>query len=460
MNIYEKIAIVMNWELPPGVSAEEFYFSVDELSQSLITGLEPIIDFALAGGLEKYAVSVPAKTEEDLYNKLREIFVIGTTHPTINMKKLQTTFPPLTNVAIFCHRQQQNGKVDALCAGTAELIWHSVIATKKLQDRCSEAFRIDDVEMAKVKFNKALVRMTEIWGFTPLDLSALHYFVCQCKSEQFDPSNNKSIYIYGERKMTGKSTLARAFSTAINADTFNNFGKYESTFAKEMGYNAHDLPLACQFNCVTLDEAMPSDSKKTYRSVKSMFTSNSFNFNPKFKSVVNIRAKRNYILTSNDDISEFIQDTLERRFYAIRLEKKPLQVSLEEIERVITDFVVNAQPLTTITTREWYDRFPLLSGVARREMLEAKGEILTMINTFQGFLRDANGYTFSVKRLASLIFKNEPTADQKKAVEGALIDIGMVKTNARYSTMQAINILSNLTDIAEQDTENKIQNLI
>ena len=122
MNIYEKIAIVMNWELPPGVSAEEFYFSVDELSQSLITGLEPIIDFALAGGLEKYAVSVPAETEEELYNKLREIFVIGTTHPTVNVKKLQITFSPLTNVAIFCHRQQQNGKVDALCAGTEELI--------------------------------------------------------------------------------------------------------------------------------------------------------------------------------------------------------------------------------------------------------------------------------------------------------------------------------------------------
>ena len=115
-------------------------------------------------------------------------------------------------------------------------------------------------------------------------------------------------------------------------------------FNKELQINDHDLPFASQYNCVILDEAMPKDSKKSYGRVKSMLTSSTASYNQKYGKIMTIEAKRYYLYTSNDDISDFVQDTSERRFIQINMEK--VQRKFHSVKFMISGrkFAQNCQP--------------------------------------------------------------------------------------------------------------------
>ena len=171
-----------------------------------------------------------------------------------------------------------------------------------------------------------------MWGFTDAEIDALRYFVCQTREENFNPSLNKSIYFWSEKKQTGKTSVARALASVLNGGTsVIDGGNYESTFSVELQLNPHDLPASCKYNCVILDEAMPKDSSKSYGRVKSMLTSNNVTYNQKFSRIQNLKAKRFYLFTSNEDIRQLIQDDSERRLIEIQMNDRPVQISFEEI---------------------------------------------------------------------------------------------------------------------------------
>lgn len=411
MTDYKKIIDVMCWEVYDGETPEQAFIRE---ARNNTPPPDEIINIVHSGGLQKWAEGLNVESEKELYNKI--LFAIRKTvsDPLFNDRKTVNNFPPFANFFYFCQRLDRNGKAASEAEAIADVAWNGVICRRNLDINIKKMFA---KEPDAKKFKETCARISEIWGFTAKEIDSLRYFVCQTQHENHNPSLNKNIYLWGTEKGTGKTTIARSIVSILNGDKFENFGKYESTLNTEMGYNEHDLPLSALYNAVLLDESMPKDSKKSYGGVKRMLTSNSFNYNPKFRQVVNIKCRRFYIFTSNDDIVEYIQDITERRFFTLNIEKKPTQLSFDEIYQIWLDFCTNAVP--EANWQEWYNSFDFVDGLAYKDMNEVKNEIKLRKNELLSTVHGTSTY-FTVKQLASQLFKNEPTREQKKSVELAV----------------------------------------
>ena len=151
-----------------------------------------------------------------------------------------------------------------------------------------------------------------------------------------------------------------------------------------------------------------------------MLTSNSFNYNPKFRQVITIPCKRLYIFTSNDDIAEFIQDESERRFVSIEIDRSPYQLTFDEIYDIWKEFAVNCSPEDD--WKEWYDSFALVNGLEKLNIDEVKNEFFLRKDELFSTINSAGSY-FTIKSLANALFKNEPTREQQHSVKSAVMEL-------------------------------------
>lgn len=414
MTDYQKIIDVMCWNVYDGETPEQAFIRE---ARNSAPPPDEVVDIVHAGGLQKWAESLEVKSERELYDKI--IFAIRKTvsDPIFNDRARVNNFPPFANFFYYCQRLDRNGKASSEAEAIADLAWNGVICRRNLAENVAKMFT--DKPDAK-KFNAACTRIHDTWGFSAKEIDAIRYFVCQTRHENHNPSLNKNIYLWGTAKGTGKTTVARSIVTILNGDSFDNFGRYESTFNTEMAYNDHDLPLAALYNAVLLDESMPKDTKKSYGSIKRVLTSGTHNYNPKFRQIVNIKCKRFYFCTSNEDITDFVQDATERRFFAISIERKPEQLTFEEIYQIWFDFCTNAVPEEN--WQAWYNSFDYVDGLALKDMTEIKNEIILRKNELFSTLQGAGTY-FTIKQLASQLFKNEPTREQKKSVAYAVTEM-------------------------------------
>ena len=261
---------------------------------------------------------------------------------------------------------------------------------------------------------------------------------------------NKSIYLWGTEKQTGKTSVARATVTILNGDEFDNFGKYESTLNNEMQYNDHDIPAAALYNAVLLDEAMPKDSRKSYGLIKQVLTSDTCKYNQKFGAITRIPAKRFYFCTSNDDIGDFVQDASERRFYAIKMDKVPEQISFDEIYNVWKEFCIHAEPERD--WQQWYNSFEYVDGLATKDMHEVINEIILRRDEL---FSAALGRTYiTPKMVADKLFKNEPTKDQKTAVRSAMEKMFISARSESNTSYYLVNECRyKAAEIAEKSTD-------
>lgn len=371
--------------------------------------------------------------------------------PVFNDRKRVDTFPPFSNFFYYCQRLDRSGKTSNEAEGIASTAWYGTICRRNTEENLKKLF---NEKPDKDRFKEIAGKISDIWGFTAKEIDALRYFVCQTKAENHNPSLNKSIYFWGKLKGTGKSTIGRAIITILNGDVWANHGIYESTLNKEMGYSDHDLPLAALHNCAFLDETVPKDSRKSYNGVKRMLTSNSFNYNPKYRQVVTIPCKRIYIFTSNDDISEFIQDESERRFVSIEISKAPKQLVFEEIYNIWKEFAINCEPEED--WKEWYDSFDLVKGLEALNIEEVKNEMLLRKDELFSTMNGAGSY-FTIKSMANSLFKNEPTKDQIKSVKGAIHelfeDCRPTKNKAYYSKVMCREVIEKEEDSDVNDSE-------
>lgn len=373
---------------------------------------EIIIDVVLAGGLDAWAAEQRCESQKQLKDVLSFIANTAIICPIFRDKNLRDVFPPISNFFTYVNNLQKAGKLNKEMESIADEVFNGTIAQRNLKDNCDKMFHAEHDEDTWEYASAALKR---IWHLSDTDIDALRYFVCQAKTlGKQNPSLNKSLYIWGEKKKTGKTTFARALAAALNGDTFDNAGKYESNYATEQQYNDHDLPRACLFNCVILDEAMPRDTKKSYGALKTLITSNSVNYNPKFRHVITIPARRNYIFTSNDDIAEYVQDENERRFYAIRFVLEPLPLDFNQIYDVVKTFVQQCQPREDLSTQAWYDSFASVDGIIRVEIDKVKQEFILQ----RDYLFEGSSAT--AWNVAKRFFKNEPDKEQRKIVERAM----------------------------------------
>ena len=268
------------------------------------------------------------------------------------------------------------------------------------------------------KYKKASEKLQKIWGFSDIEIDAFRYFICQSRAERHNPSLNKSLYLFSGKKKTGKTTVARAIASVLNGETsLIDATKYESSFNQELQIGSHDLPMAAQYNCVILDEAMPKDSRKSYGRVKSMMTSNSCTYNQKYGKIITVVAKRYYIYTSNDDISEFVQDSSERRFIQINMEQEPKQISFEKIYDYWKEFAQNCEPEEN--WQAWYDSFADVVGIERKDISGFKDELLSNGAILQAVKNNTN-YTVTLKFFSDIMIIGKPTREEKKSLKKSI----------------------------------------
>ena len=411
MTTIEKINAIMCWDAYQGEQPPDVFVR-NNGNMNCIPNVDAV-DIVYSGGLQRWAEQQRPETKEELYSIIIKAINRTIADPVFNDRNRVNVYPPLGNFFYYCQRLDRSGKTAKEAEAISDYVWNTVIARRNLKERTELMF---SDKPDKEKFNAAKKRVQEIWGFSDKDVDGIRYFVCQTKAKKLNPSLNKAIYLWGKEKQTGKTSVARAIVTILNGDIFNNFGKYESTLNNEMQYNDHDIPAAALYNAVLLDEAMPKDSRKSYGLIKQVMTSDVCKYNQKFGAITRIPAKRYYFCTSNDDISDFIQDESERRFYAIKMSNTPKQISFDEIYNIWREFCVNAEPEED--WQRWYNSFDYVAGLATKDTNEVIDEIILKREDI--FPTLAGKPYVTSKSVADRIFKNEPTKDQKAAVRSAM----------------------------------------
>lgn len=410
---YEKLAKVMLWEKFEGETYEQVFLRKDIKPSH--TPDPYIVDVVSYESLENWAKHGEFKSLEELKSEIIFIFKRAVVDKINNEKSMQKLFPPIYNFCVFATNTDKRGKITAEAEKIAEIAWYGDLAKKRLQEKTDKIFsEKPDPE----KYKKVAEKIQKIWGFTDIEIDAFRYFICQTRHEGHNPSMNKSLYLSSNKKKTGKTSIARAIASILNGGKDVIYGaKLETTFGRELQLYNHDLPYAAQYNCAILDEAMPKDSRKSYGLVKSMLTSNTCVYNQKWGRMVQLEAKRYYIYTSNDDISEFVQDSSERRFIQINMERLPLQIDFDEIYDIWKEFAQNCEPEEN--WQEWYNTFEDVVGIASKDVDYYTDELLSNKSIMESILNNS-GYTVTVKFFCDLMFKGKPTREERNTVKSAL----------------------------------------
>lgn len=401
-----------------------------------------------AGDLTAYAATINATTQEELKEKLTEVVDATIRDAAFSDKKTRDTWAVLSNFHNYCNNLQRRGRVDSECSELAEVTWNATTAPRNRERKLKNFFTSQKPDLDK--FCAAAEKIKTIYNFSNGNIDALRYFVCQCKfdtlnNKRFDSSLNKSLYFWSKEKKTGKTSLARLLTCALNGDDdFQNSGQYMSTYRNEIGFDTHDLPRACVYNAVLLDEAMPKDARKSYGALKSTLTDSSFNYNPKYKQARSIPAHRNYICTSNDSATSFIQDESERRFCEIEFKGAPVKTEFNELYKIICDFVLYAPAENDFLS--WYNTFEELKGVAAVEAEDAQYDIY---RNFVFLVKENENSSITARQIACTIYKNEPTREQKSAILSAMNTLFpdcTFSSNARSFSLAKLKRFSLLMD--------------
>jgi len=431
---YQKLCEIMMWEQYEGETFEDTFMRQDIKAYEIPPRI--LIDVVHADGVEGWAKLNSFKSLIDLCKEITRIFKLSIVDKINNNKRMQELFPPIYNFCTYATRLDKNGRIKSEALKLAESVWWGEIAQQQLKEKTDKLF---DIEPCQKKYKEIAARVKEIWQFSDNEIDAFRYFVCQTRRERHNPSLNKSLFLWSGAKQTGKTTVARALAAVLNGEeSLDGSGKFESTFNKEMQINDHDLPLAAQYNCVILDEAMPKDSSKSYGRVKAMLTSNSCSYNQKYGRIIPMRAKRFYIYTSNDDISDFIQDTSERRFIQILMSKMPKQISFDQIYEIWKTFAQNCTPEKD--WQEWYNSFEDIDGLQKKDIDYFKSEILNnpfVVNS----LRNLEGYSLTLKSFEDLIIRGKTTREERRNLGLAIEEIVGKPKGYRWSKIQALEAI-------------------
>jgi len=448
---FRKLCEVMMWERAKGESYEDT-FNRQNIKITQIPNPK-IVDVVHASSLENWAKKGKFESLEELKAEIIKIMKSAIVDPINSDRDLQRLFPPIHNFCIFATNTDRRGKLTAEAERIAEIAWYGELAALRLKEKTDKIF---NVKPDPEKYKKASEKLKEVWGFSDIEIDAFRYFICQSRAKNHNPSLNKSLYLFSGKKKTGKTTVARAIAAVLNGDErLEDAVKYESTFSRELQIGAHDLPLAAQYNCVILDEAMPKDSRKSYGRVKSMMTSSSCTYNQKFGRIITVEAKRYYIYTSNDDISEFVQDSSERRFIQINMERVPKKISFEKIYDYWKEFAQNCEPEEN--WQEWYDSFEDVVGIERKDISGFKDELLSNGTILQAIRNNPN-YTITLKFFSDLMIVGKPTRDEKNSLKKALIELIGEPNGYRWNRLEVEERLTR--KIEEQKNSDLVNNVI
>ena len=411
-----------------------------------------LIDIAYYKGLEVWGAHQDFESKKDIEYCLHRATDIILTSQFRSKKVLAELYPNINDVVVGMVARNRRSDIPDYIAEIVEKLWLDIFLRRTL---AAQLERVFSTKPDKSKYDSISKKIAQIWGFSDVEIDAFRFFVCQVRNEQHNPSLNKGLYIWSKKKQTGKTTIAKALVAILNGETtVQAGGAYESNIQREMQMNAHDLPLATISNAIFLDEAMPKDTYKTYGRVKSLMTSNSCVVNPKYQKPRTLPARRNYIITSNDDMRDFVQDDSERRFVEIRMEREPKQMTDSEIFKIWLDFAQNCEPETS--TIDWYNTFKHVEGVAKREKDFYRDEILYNSEIYN---RLSSGVAYpTIGKFYDLFITGKPTRQEKDNIKSVVVELfGPEDSARRWNRAKIIDIINIEVDKAE--VKNKIADM-
>ena len=184
-------------------------------------------------------------------------------------------------------------------------------------------------------------------------------------------------------------------------------------------------------------------------------TSNSCTYNQKYGKIITVKTKRYYIYTSNDDISDFVQDSSERRFIQINMERVPQKLSFEKIYDYWKEFAQNCEPEEN--WQEWYDSFEDVVGIEQKDISGVKDELLSNGAILQA-IKNTTSYTITLKFFSDLMIVGKPTRDERKFLKKALEEVIGEPNGYRWNRLDVEERLSN--KIEEQKNADLVNNVI
>lgn len=230
---------------------------------------------------------------------------------------------------------------EAKIAAQAMKLWHSVFRPKTLNKRRLDVMLAANEEHAQEAHVKARAKIAAVYHLKEQEMCCLDYFVRQCLCGLPSPSLRRAVYIWGDLKMTGKTTFAKALARALNGGN----DAPESSIGVELQFSQFDRPAALEAVAVVMDEAFVGvNSSRYYSKMKTALTSGVCTVNIKFGEPVTTSISRNYIFTSNNPPSSVIDDGRDRRFNCIEFKSRPERMADSEVLEIASAYVKGIRP--------------------------------------------------------------------------------------------------------------------
>lgn len=295
--------------------------------------------------LQDFLLQYEYDTPEELEYSVRFLCRAIVSDAYLSSKRVQQDCPELRLIyKRFSDIVCKAGSCDKFPHLTASELWHGVYGRILLDRRTAELLRgePDDTEYMQV-----VERIKSIYHITDADILKITYFVQQVRAgADFPPSLRRMLYLWGEKKKTGKTTTAGMITSILNGDTFANVSKYNTTLTQEMQIRGFSVPLISTCNVAMMDECFYADMGKTYADFKRFLTSCNGRARLPYGQEFEWKGQPNYIATSNDPLKVFIKDWGDRRYLSVHFDCQPEQMDFADIYTLWLSFCRNVPNVT------------------------------------------------------------------------------------------------------------------
>lgn len=420
-----------------------------------------VVDYILAEAnnvpLAKYLTKFDFACPDEIAAAIKELAYAITGDRFLTSKRtMEENSRYAAIVKRFREITQRLGTFDKYTESTAGSLWFGSYA-RALCDRRTNAY-FGGVQPMPSEFDKAYTTIQALYHLSANDMAKLTYFVQQVRAgSAFPASLRRMLYIWGEQKKTGKTTVANNLVAILNADKVENINSYSSTLSKELQIKDFVVPLIAYCNCVLLDECFYSDMGKTYDTFKRRITKNDGAARLVYGNEFEWHGMPNYIATSNTPLRKFIKDWDDRRFLAVRFSTLPAaNYSADELYNLWRSFVVNVPPVTDwVAETDKIEAISFEQGELEERALEFEIELRQpeFLNIIRNKEWDSSNTTAPKNRLSLKFFVDyfarsmgaTEAAKHRGEIERAVIAV----FGERYGT-QSFWLLPKLRDMSYQ----------
>ena len=327
-------------------------------------------------------------------------------------------------------------------------LWHGGYSRKRIATATEQIRILPTYD----EWHSAVAKIKNVYTLSDTDIQKMRFYVCQVRAgEKFPNSLRRMLYIWGNAKMTGKTTVATMIVSILNGDRdFNNIARYSTSLAYEMQIKSFAVPKISECNTCLMDECFYADMGKTYADFKRFITSSGGTARLPFGQEFAWEGYPNYVATSNDPLKRFIKDWNDRRYLSVEFTAPPTeQLTFEQIFDLWHVFICGCQPEED--WKIWADAIANTANeVGERTERSNEFEIELKRSAFLDYLNaqvclnerpSSSDNHISLKFFVDYFAKDGVTEAQKRReeIEQAVLNV----FGARYST-QTYWLLSDL----------------